>query len=187
MGLSYLHILVWVLKCLQMSNKQEWWNGAACFVIRVHSFGLLDKLKDLINPHWQQRHKLHLHLRWQWSEQSSGRLQHKSFWYDRAVQNLQTKSYMYYSKRFHSWYQHSSGASGKVPKHNVTWCTFVHRSTGEYEGAFDGGGTLPVARGVSAELPVPTKPKRVHFPRGGREGQCVLPCGCTQLRNFLAE
>lgn len=57
-------------------------------------------------------------------------------------------------------------------------CTFVHGRAGEYKGALNGGGALPVAGGVGTELPVSTEPKRVHLSRRGREGQCVLPCRC---------
>lgn len=169
----------------EVSANFKWtkiFTGAACFVIKVHSFFLLDELK-----HWTDgQTDRHLNLHWQWSEQSSGRLQHKSFWYNRVVQSLQMQFQMYYCKWIHSWCKYSCLASGQHQKHTVMWCTFVHGSAGEYEGAFNGGGTFPVASGVSAELPVPTQPKWVHLPRGGREGQCVLPCGCTTLWNFSA-
>lgn len=48
----------------------------------------------------------------------------------------------------------SSLASGQLFKAQHT---FVHGRTGEYEGAFNGGGTLPVASGVSAKLAVSTE------------------------------
>lgn len=41
--------------------------------------------------------------------------------------------------------------------------------------AFDGRRALPVAGGARAQLPVTAESERIHFSRGGRERQRVLP------------
>lgn len=163
-------------------QRAKMFASAACFVIRVYSFFLLVKLRELINPHRQSdtqpRHKLHLNLRWQWSEQSFGRLQHKSFWYDRAVQNLQIK-------KLHLWLKKNL-MSVQQGSFWQPWCD-VPLSIGALEnmkGPLMGAGLFLLQVEWVPSCPFPPSPNEYIFPEEGVKASVCCLVGFTEFRHF---